>query len=196
VADVKPKPSKAAKAKPAEPAEPGPQTPPDEAPKPRQRKRGPASKAERRAADLRAIQTGFTELLIDTPAMIGAMTQDPWLVGHTTTQGPAVVERLVAEAERSERFREVCLRAVRGQSMMMLVVALGAYLGPIGLHYGVIPGAEQFGIPARRLRVPGAPQRPQEAPGAPPPSPPPPRRQNGTEPASEAANAPPPAEAI
>jgi hypothetical protein len=123
--------------------------PPDEAPR---RKKGPASKAERKRGDLRVIETGFTELLVDTPAMIGAMTADPWLTAHTTTQGPQTVARIVAEAERSDRFREVALKAVSGQSIAMLVVAIGAYVAPIGLHYGVIPGAEKLGIPKRSFK--------------------------------------------
>jgi hypothetical protein len=183
---------KGSKRKPAEPkaaTEPK-ATGADEAPR---RRRGPASKAERRRADLKVIESGFSELLIDTPAMLGTLTADPWLVDHTSLQGPLTVMRIVAEAERSDRFREIALKAVSGQSIAMLLVALGSYLVPIGAHYGIVPGAEQLGIPKKSLSFPrpggvatgppfkaggnGRPQgpepEPQERAAEPPPSSPP-----------------------
>lgn len=173
--------------------------PADEPPK--VRKRPERTKSGRRAADLKLIEAGMTELLVDTPGMLGAMTSDPWLVDHTSLQGPAVVARIVAEAERSDRFREIALKAVTGQSMVMMVITLGAYLAPIGLHYGLIPGGEQFGIPTRRV-MPG-PRRPSPEgpePGGRPEGPPPSSRSNGagTEPHPHRAGEPdlPPAEAV
>jgi hypothetical protein len=135
-----------------EPPPSRPEPPPDEAPKTR-RAGGRTTKVERRAADLKLIEAGFTELLIDTPAMIGGMTGDKWLVQHTMITGPTTVARIVAEAERSDRFREIAKKAVSGQSIAMLVIALGSYLVPIGAHYGIIPGAEQMGVPRKSFRI-------------------------------------------
>ena len=147
------------KAKPKAPpkAPPKAKSPPPEADQAPRPKSGYVKKKERKAAEIVAIEAGFAELLT-LPAMGFAIAGDKWAVDHFTERGPSLASRIAAECERNDRLRSICMAALSGQSIAMLGVELFMYAGLPAMHLGLIPGAEQFGVPVVRRKAPAPAQ--------------------------------------
>jgi hypothetical protein len=138
------------------------QPPPESDKAPRRQKSGASKASERKGKELELIRSGFAELLT-LPAMPMALAGDGWAADHFTTRGPLLAQRLAAECERNAELRKWCLKALQGQSVMMLGVELFMYAVPVGMHFGLIPGAEALGVPVRKPKAPPAPAGPQPA---------------------------------
>lgn len=122
--------------------------------KPPRRKQssGAAKRSKKHKEEISLIESGFRELLT-FPAMPAAMAGDQWAADHFSQRGPALAKRLAVECERNDQLRKICLSAVKGQTVVMLGFELIMYLGLPAMHYGLVPGGEQFGVPV--LRKPG-----------------------------------------
>jgi len=140
-----------AKAKPVNGRRKGSQPPPeaDKPPRKRRQQGGASKRRQKVAKELGQIESAFTELLT-FPAMPAAAAGDAWLADHFTERGPALASRLVAECERNERLRETCLKLIQGQSILLLGFEGFMYGAPVLMHFGIMPGAEQLGVPVVR----------------------------------------------
>lgn len=154
---------------------------------PRAEKSGAAKRAERKAEDLRVIREAFGELL-SAPAALAAAKGDEWAVDHFTTAGPALADRIVIECERNEKLRARLVTMASGSGYIMLGTAVGAYLLPPLIHYGLIPGLPGMGDVPRPTPAPAGPR-----PGQAPPFHQPPRPQEDR-PATEPSAPPAPAD--
>lgn len=133
--------------------------------KPPKAKRSQAQPPDRRAEELRMIREWAGGLLA-APAMVGGIAQDPWIVDHFTTRGPALADALVKEAERNDRLRAMLVNLASAAGPAALIIQTALYVGLPLMHFGVLPGAPIFGVPVIR-QAPRAPQRPE--PGETPP---------------------------
>lgn len=143
---------------------------PDEAPKAKP-KNGYEKRTEKRSKEVELIRTGAAELLA-LPAMPAAIKGDQWAVQHFSTRGPALADRIAAEADRNPNFRAVALKALAAQGYTMMAVEMFMYAAPALIHYGLVPNAEEAG---RAMGVPvltkgkRQPRRGGPEPGAEPP---------------------------
>lgn len=132
----------------------------DKPPKPKRTRTPPA---DRRADDLRLIRE-WAGAVLAAPAMLGAATSDPWLVDHFTTRGPLLADALVKEAERNDRMRVMLVNLATAAGPAALLLQAGLYVALPLMHFGVLPGAQQLGVPQVRRVPPEQPMPGQQPP--------------------------------
>jgi hypothetical protein len=139
---------------------------------PRKQPSGAEKRAGRKAAELQLIGEFFNRWLT-APAVLMAAKGDAWAASHFTTQGPMLAEQIVAECERNTVLRDYCVKIAKAQAVLGLGGAIALYVGPMLMHYGIVPGGEMLGVP-----IVGAAKKPEGGkappfyqPKAPPPPP-------------------------
>lgn len=123
---------------------------------PRPEKSGAAKRGEKKAGEIARIEKFFTKLFT-LPAGAFMVKGDTWAFEHVVTQGPELGKAIADECSENETMRRYCLQLVEWFSVVTLAGAVGAYALPLLMHFGIIPGAQLFGVPVIATKPKAAP---------------------------------------
>lgn len=97
------------------------------------------------------IEDALAEVL-QAPAMPCAIFGDEWAADHFEQAGAVLANKIAVVSERNAVLRGWCERAMEGESIGILFLALLAYAGPPLIHWNLVPVPGLRKIPRRPRR--------------------------------------------